>query len=298
MRIAKKAKTAPTKWHDVDLESQLHPELTPDTPFGIIPEYWRGPQSELKGDVHYCLQMSIVLAGEAEVVCGNFRRTYRANELWWTMCWEPHAFKMLAKRNLILTVNLNIDSLVNLGPGVAEVDYLAPFTAPPEARFCPRTEQEHREMGKLFRTLFRLNSRREKCWKTRCWLIIHQILLEAAERMGQNAAGMTAVRSSMERIEHAVYLVRTQPVPPSLPQAATACNLSVSRFSALFAAAMGTSYGQFSLRVRLAKAATDLKNGTITLSALAEKYGFCDASSLSNAFRRLYGCTPLEFKHR
>ena len=239
-----------------------------------------------------------MLAGAAEVVCGNFRRTFHANELWWTMCWEPHAFRVLAKRNLILTVNLNIDTLVNLGPGAAEVDYLAPFTAPPELRFCPQTPEEHENFGKLFRELFRLNSRRERAWKTRCWLVIHRILLEAAERMTPSAPGEAAAHSNMERIAHAVYLVRSNPIPPSLPQAAKACNLSVSRFSALFAAAMGTSFGQFSLRVRLAKAATELKNGNFTLSALAEKYGFCDASSLSHAFRKLYGCTPLEFKRR
>ena len=54
----------------IRLESQSHPDLTPASPFDMIVEDGRGPQSELKGDVHYCLQFSIVLAGAADVKLG------------------------------------------------------------------------------------------------------------------------------------------------------------------------------------------------------------------------------------
>ena len=107
MPLVKKNQIMPPRLGNINLESQNHPGLTPESPFDILIEYGRGIQKELKGDVHYCLQMSIVLCGEAEVVCGSFRRIYRKNELWWTMCWEPHAFRLIGKRNLILTVNIN-----------------------------------------------------------------------------------------------------------------------------------------------------------------------------------------------
>lgn len=298
MKLVKNHREATGKLGGISLENQVHPELTPDTPFDIISEYWRGPQSELKGDVHYCLQLSIVLCGAAEVVCGGCRRIYHKNELWWTMCWEPHAFRLLEKRNVILTVNLNIDTLGNLGPGSGETDWLAPFTADPEQRYCPKSAAEHREMGRVFRELFRLHSRQQPNWRIRCWLLIHQLILTAAEHMSPFPGDAAAVRLNMNRIQQAVHLVRTSAIPPSLQEAAALCHLSVSRFSALFSSVMGASYGQFSLRVRLSKAAYDLKSGTFTLNDIAEKYGFCDASSFCNAFKKIYGCTPSNFKRR
>lgn len=58
-------------FEDIKLESQDHPSLTLASPFNILWEYDRGPQEKLKGDVHYALQISIVMQGAAEVV---FRR--------------------------------------------------------------------------------------------------------------------------------------------------------------------------------------------------------------------------------
>ena len=83
----------------VRLESQSHPDLTPASPFDMVIEDARGPQTELKGDVHYCLQFSIVLAGAAEVMFGDWKKVFTRDQIWWTMCWEPHAFRILMKEN-------------------------------------------------------------------------------------------------------------------------------------------------------------------------------------------------------
>ena len=48
-------------FEDIKLESQDHPSLTLASPFNILWEYDRGPQEKLKGDVHYALQISIVM---------------------------------------------------------------------------------------------------------------------------------------------------------------------------------------------------------------------------------------------
>ena len=103
---------------------------------------------------------------------------------------------------------------------------------------------------------------------------------------------------AMNRIRKAVTLVRNSLIPPSLEAAAQACSLSVSRFSCLFHNSMGVSYGQFALRVRLTNAANDVKRGIYTLSEIAERHGFCDASSFCHAFRKVYRCTTHEFKKR
>ncbi|MBO7147212.1 MAG: helix-turn-helix transcriptional regulator [Lentisphaeria bacterium] len=299
MAIVKKYEST-ARLGEISIESQNHPTLTPASPFDMIVEYGSGPQPELKGDVHYCLQLSMVLAGSAEVVCGDSRRIYRKNEVWWTMCWEPHAFRLLSRRNVILTVNINIDTLGSVGP-CSDADWLAPFTVAPEKRYCPKTPAEHQVMQSISRKLFHLNTVRPQNWKTHSWLLIHQLILqatEAIEKEPQNLMNNTSLNSDMSRIQQAVHLVRTKAIPPSLGEAAAACSLSVSRFSVLFSSVMGVSYGQFALRVRLSKAANDVKSGFFTLNEIAERHGFCDASSFCNAFKKIYRCTPNEFKLR
>ena len=283
-------------FEDIRLEPQDHPSLNGESPFGIVCEYHRGAQQELRGDVHYALQISIVLLGAAEAVFGGWRHEFRPGELWWTMCWEPHAYRLTGDRNFVMSVNLHIDDLGNCGP-CSGADFLAPFTAPPERRYRPRNDAERAEVDAFARKLLRMYGRRTPNWETHCWLLIHEFILRAAERTaaGQEISG---VAPRMARIRKAVALVRQSPVPPTLAEAASACFLSVSRFSDLFRSAMGVSYGQFALRVRLAAAAADVRGGVLPLSEIAERHGFCDASSFCHAFRKVYRCTPGEFRAR
>lgn len=283
---------------EVRLESQSHPALTPASPFDMTVEDGRGPQLELKGDVHYCLQFSIVLAGAAEVMFGTWKKIFRRGQVWWTMCWEPHAFRILSSRSIILSININVDNVGNVGP-CSHVDWLSPFTVPPSKRYSPETDSERKRMYRTARELYRLNKERPVNWKTHCWLLIHQLLLEASEAVEKESAGMNiAYNLEMSRIQKAVQMVRTSPVPPSLGEAAAACSLSVSRFSVIFSSVMGVSYGQFALRVRLSNAANEVRSGLYTLNEIAERHGFCDASSFCNAFKKIYRCTPNEFKFR
>jgi AraC-like DNA-binding protein len=50
--------------------------------------------------------------------------------------------------------------------------------------------------------------------------------------------------------------------------------------------------GKFALRVRLAAAARDIGANLLTLAEIAQKRGFCDDSSFSNAFRKVYRYPP------
>ena len=129
--------------------------------------------------------------------------------------------------------------------------------------------------------------------------MIHQLILRASERVSAvEQSDANGINAGMSRIQKAVSLVRTSKIPPSLESAARSCSLSVSRFSYLFHSTMGVSYGQFALRVRLTNAANDVRTGIYTLNEIAERHGFCDASSFCHAFRKVYRCTPNEFKAR
>ena len=284
-------------FENIQLKSQEHPTLSLASPFNILWEYGRGPQKKMQGDVHYALQISIVMQGRAEVTIGDHSRVYERGDLWWTMCWEPHAYRLLDSRNFVMSVTINVDNIGNCG-SCSDADWLAPFTAVPEARYCPDSEAERAEIIALSRKLFHTYNRKVQNWQTHCWLMIHELILHASEHVPADAAEGRPDNSAMNRIRKAVTLVRSSLVPPSLEEAAQACALSVSRFSYLFHSSMGVSYGQFALRVRLSNAANDVRQGIFTLNEIAERHGFCDASSFCHAFRKVYRCTAHEFRKR
>lgn len=279
------------------MATQEHPALTVHQPFQLLWEAGAGPEAAFHGDVHYALQISVVLHGRVEVAYEEWTHVFGPGELWWTICWEPHAYRLLAPRNLILTINVSLDDLGQLGPIGGSVDWLRPFTAKPQNRHCPTTSEGRNALLQWCRQVKRWYRRRPPNWLARCWLAIHQLVLEAACSLPQPADTDSAgsIQSRLERLHPALAMVREQAVPPSLGEAARACNLSVSRFSELFRMTLGRSYGHFALRARLDQCAADLRSGQFVLKEIAKRHGFCDAASLCNAFRRVFKCTPTSF---
>ena len=76
---------------NITLEKQRHPTLAPDSPFNIDFMYESQPKREYSGDIHYALQLGIVVTGAIEVVYNDYSRICRPGECFWTMCWEPTA---------------------------------------------------------------------------------------------------------------------------------------------------------------------------------------------------------------
>lgn len=293
---SRKTKSTPSMLSQVQMEAQKHPGLTAREPFQLLWEYDIGPEKNFHGDVHYALQISVVLHGRIEVAYEDWNHIFQPGELWWTICWEPHAYRPLARRNLILTVNVSLDDLGQLGPVGSTVDWLRPFAVPPVHRYCPQTMAERGHLLEWCRQLTHWYRRRPPNWLARCWLAIHDLVLEAATHIpASSATNPPGIQTRLERLHPALALVREQPIPPSLSEAAQACGLSVSRFSELFRLTLGRSYGHFALRARLDQCAADLRSGQFVLKEIARRHGFCDASSLCNAFRRVFKCTPMNF---
>lgn len=282
----------------LELERQKHPGLAAEMPFDIAWLAHGGPESKLKGDVHYALQISIIVHGSAEVVYQNYSRVCNAGEMWWTMCWEPHACRLLGKHNFVLSVNLDMNRTGDCGP-FTHGDFLLPFSVRPSERYLPATEEERVKVKTAAKNLFHWYSRKPALWQYRSWLTIHQLLLDAMEHIGGTAVSAGSPAESFARIKPALkQLHNTIGKLPSLAEAAKSCSLSPSRFSAVFKNSMGVSYGQFALRSRLAGAARDLAKKQYTLDDIAAKWGFCDASSFCHAFKKLYSCRPGEFHSR
>ena len=286
----------------IAIEKQRHPTLSAESPFNIDYMYERTPSTAYSGDIHYALQLGICLTGSIEIVYDDFSRICRPGECFWTMCWEPHACRVLEKRSFTVAVNLEMNSLGSVDP-FGSCHWLLPFTLPPEQRYAPSDEANRRKFLEAGRKLFHWNQRRGAYWQQKSWLMINDLLLTAISKLNyvQTASVEQALASGdrFARLRPAIELARSCGAEPvTLAKAAKACSLSASRFSELFREALGSSYGQFAARARLSQAARDIATSNLAVEEVAARWGFFDSSHFCHAFKKIYQCSPTEFRKR
>lgn len=284
----------------IPIVRQRHPDISPLAPFDVVWEYRAQPMKKFEADMHYALQFCIILRGGMEMAFEGFQREYQAGEMWWTMFWEPHAFRFSRRRNFAVMINIDLDHLGNCDP-FGECNWLLPFVLTPAARYHPASPEMLAEARSAGRKLFKLWVKREPYWKLESWLLIHQLILRAVKNITQNQQDGTLLEfaDGFKRIQKAIALVKgSVGRPPALADAASACGLSPSRFSEVFRKSAGVSFGKFAARARLFFAANDLKRGALAIEEVAEKWAFFDNSHFCHAFKELYGCTPVQYRRQ
>ncbi len=92
-----------------------------------------------------------------------------------------------------------------------------------------------------------------------------------------------------------VYMERHLAQKIELVRLAECARLSPSYFCSSFHAATGMTPWEYLIRLRLEKAKQLLRNSDFTVSEIAQRTGFCDASYLTRVFRRHERMTPRRY---
>jgi AraC-like DNA-binding protein len=218
------------------------------------------------------------------------------------MCWEPHACRAAEKRSFLVAVNLEMNSLGALDP-FGNCHWLLPFTLPAAERYVPESAADKQVFLESGRQLFHWYRKGGICWQQKSWLLINNLLLQAITDLSRiHPSGPEHVQDSsyrFARLRPAIELASAAGAEPiTLSAAAKACSLSNSRFSELFREALGSSFGQFAARVRISQAARDIARSNMAVEEVAAKWGFFDSSHFCHAFKKIYQCSPLEFRRR
>jgi AraC-like DNA-binding protein/mannose-6-phosphate isomerase-like protein (cupin superfamily) len=99
------------------------------------------------------------------------------------------------------------------------------------------------------------------------------------------------------RIAVALRLIRERPAADwTVSKLAAAATSSRSAFVERFRQATGMPPMRYLSRVRLAKAATELRNGNVALAELADRVGYGSEAALSKAFQREFGVRPRDYR--
>ncbi|MDX2225923.1 MAG: helix-turn-helix transcriptional regulator [Verrucomicrobiae bacterium] len=250
-------------------------------------------------DMHYELEMGLVLEGRIRRQHGTSRRIFGPGEMWFCGMWEAHGYAITQApfRALVFVIwpPLLMGSRFAESP---EINLMQPFLIPPERRAKP--DHRHRrsllERGeRMFRNL--QTSPRVAPHPVRLRLQAFDFLLTAIEFVQGHPlpaapeADLTGIRPALDLALGARRLVTQK-------AAAQVCRMSRDRFIDQFQKMMGLSFAQFALRHRIREAARALVDGDTPVKAVANDWGFTDVSHLHRLFLKHYGCTPSAYRTR
>ena len=128
-------------------------------------------------------------------------------------------------------------------------------------------------------------------------LVAGQLAIEVARYCQAIAEGPIAGGLASWRLRRIDERLQQGGPPPSLPDLAALCNMSVRQLTRGFRASRGCSIGDHVAAERIELAKRQL-SGNDSIKAIAFGLGFTSPSSFSFAFRRATGASPRQFRQR
>lgn len=252
------------------------------------------PPSAARFDVHYALELGIVLTGEMTRLYQGHQRCLHPGDVWLCGPWEPHGCEVSGGPCSVVVVMIFPPMLAtSTFPELPSFDWLGPFMLAPETRPVVPPAQ----CGAALALALELSESQKLPEPQRCLvqrMLIYRILLLLPSAECRDARASSP--NEYARLHPAIELVVRNRRYVKLDEAARACRMSARTFSRSFQRTIGSPFHAFSTRHRVQGAALQLLEGSDPIKAIAREWGFFDASHLHQAFRAEYGCSPTVYR--
>ncbi len=249
-------------------------------------------------EMHSALEFGVLLSGRLRRLGEGYARVLEPGDVWFQGAWEPHAYELLALPTAALSFGMLPQALLaERLEESAHYDWLAPFVAPPELRPRPPAARRHDFLALAGRVIGKQSAGSVEAGLWRLIIFLEMMLL-AREHWVPPARPSVPPPEAYSRVSRAVGMVLTASQPVSVGEAARACDLSRGAFSRLFKAAIGITFAKYCLRHRLGAAAEQLLRSDGPIKAVANAWGFVDASHFDRCFQKHYACSPLVYRRR
>ena len=268
-------------------------DLTPQRPLRLCVQE-TPDEGRVHAHMHLALEIGVLLSGSVMQDQGRGWFHLRPGQFWACGLLEVHRWRVLRR-----AVEVRFDFLPSLFVGIPSLEGLDPT-----AVFRNSMRSGCRASGRALRQPL-LTLGRELAAKCRQGILPGQAyidLLRLLELVGAQAVDRSRLLgpwcdlASAARVQPALEMIEQFPDRRvGVPEAARACRMSRSTFDRLFKQVTGFGFAEFALRRRLALAAQLLKTGSAPLKAVAQRFGFEDASHFHHAFVAHYGVTPGQY---
>lgn len=247
-------------------------------------------------DMHYCLELGIVVEGQMDRYYRSIHRSYSAGEIWLCGMWEPHGWAVQHPPSNVIVFFLYPPFLARTFFHEAqELNWFAPFTAPVEER--PQIPETRRPdvlsiAAEIRKAHFRTPALRKVALRLKILELIG-IILDCWDREPESNNHSP---EQYDKIGTAMQLVFESSQYVTASEAARACGLNRNTLSRLFTEYTGMSFAEFALRYRVSSAAEHLRETEDPIKAVAASWGFSDASHFFRSFAKFYGCSPSDYR--
>ncbi|MBA3708840.1 MAG: AraC family transcriptional regulator [Planctomycetes bacterium] len=274
-----------------------HDELDARRPLMAL-SYVLSQGGDYHADVHYELELGVVLRGEMERTSGTHTMVVRRGQVWLCGMWEPHRYRILTGPCEVVVLVVRPQCLAALRfEHAPEHRWLLPFTVPAHQR--PQAQgPRRREVIAWAKRMTQATARSASPDRALEQQVLLLELLVILRRDWQVPASIVQDTDQGGRIDRAIQLVFDRHGDVTAIEAARAVGLSRNRFNRMFVELMGDSFAHFAAGYRLGGAAADLVRSDEPLKAIARAWGFTDASHLVRRFRARHGCTPAQYRDR
>lgn len=227
-------------------------------------------------DMHYELEMGIVLAGKMQRSYDGVDLELGPGEVWFCNMWEPHGFQITGTPCEVIVFEI-FPPIIHLN--ILNYNWLYPFISSVSQR--PQSKGEDKKEVLSIASRVKVELARSTKDILRLQLLMLELIQLVSRSTNDKLNERTpAVPSSQHRIAPAMELVFRERRFIPLDEAAKACALSKNGFSQLFSKLMSTTFPKFALNYRIRGALHEHSHSGKKLEAIATDWGFTDASHL------------------
>ncbi len=256
--------------------------------------YQREQRSQF--DMHYCLELGVVLEGCMERHYLTDERSYRAGQIWLCGMWEPHGWGVHTPPCRVAVFFLYPPLLAHTQfTQVEGINWMAPFSAMQQDR--PQVpESRLPEVIALARGALDSPFSTPSARKIALHLKVLEILLILMESRRSAVSPRKWSGRELDCLGRAMQLAQQTPGLITTREAAEKCGINRNALSRLFVEYVGLSFAEFALRNRVSSAAVQLKSSEEPVKAIASEWGFADPSHFHRCFVKYYGCSPTDYR--
>lgn len=233
-------------------------------------------------DMHYELEMGIVLTGKMKRSYDGVDLELGPGEVWFCNMWEPHGFQITSTPCEVIVFEIFPPMIHH---NLLNYNWLDPFISSVSQR--PQSTIHDKNEVLAIATRVKLELGRSPKDIVRLQLLMFELIHLVSRGTNDKPTDKAPVNiSSQHRIAPAMELVFRERRFIPLEEAAKACALSKNGFSQLFSKLMSTTFPKFALNYRIRGALHEHSHSGKKLEAIATDWGFTDASHLHKYLRK------------
>jgi len=284
-------------WHDSNIMAMRF-DLSAEKQIICGFQRYIRPETKVKWDMHYPLELGIVLSGKIKRYYSNWKKIYHPGEVWFNGIWDPHGWMISEVPCEVIYLIILPEVLFDFNvPEGSNFNAWSPFVLEPAQR--PHVLASQRpvflELGKRLAAIRERESAYAQSWFRS---LLFEILLEIHEGKPQGNSHSSSSYSVFLNTTKIFNMIFGTPRYIREQEAAHQCGMSLQNFRKLFMKTMGISFSHFALKYRVDRAANALRESDQPVKTIAYTWGFRYVSHFIMCFHRFYGCSPNQYRQK